>query len=269
MTNPQDRHRDDPVILFRSSIDVEDELKVAAKYFRIYHQRSEIPYNAFVVGRYSVLPYYKELCTDLGNNRCVLANTFNQHRWIADFQYYEAIEKHTFKTYFDLRDIPEGGSYVVKGKTNSRKAQWNTKMFAPTRRDAIEIATELMQDPLLQQQGIIVREYVPLELIEEGLNGQPFVNEHRFFFANGDLVACGFYWSQCSRYIDTPPDCIEFAKMIAKILSIPDVPRFYVIDVAKTAAGEWKVVELNDGQMAGLSTIDHDTFYLNLYNALI
>jgi hypothetical protein len=47
----------------------------------------------------------------------------------------------------------------------------------------------------------------------------------------------------------------------------PHVP-FFVVDVAETEAGPWRVVEVNDGQMSGLSTIDPDRFYAALAAAL-
>ena len=40
--------------------------------------------------------------------------------------------------------------------------------------------------------------------------------------------------------------------------------RFLVVDVAETAAGEWIVVEVNDGEMSGLACIEPEGFYANL-----
>lgn len=40
--------------------------------------------------------------------------------------------------------------------------------------------------------------------------------------------------------------------------------RFYAIDVAKTKSGKWIVIELNEGQMAGLSENNADLFYKKL-----
>jgi hypothetical protein len=41
-------------------------------------------------------------------------------------------------------------------------------------------------------------------------------------------------------------------------------PRFFVLDLAQTIAGSWIVVEVNDGQMSGLSGCDADTLYRNM-----
>lgn len=43
---------------------------------------------------------------------------------------------------------------------------------------------------------------------------------------------------------------------------------FYVVDIAETKFGEWIVIELNDGQMSGLSDIDAAWFYNALYEKL-
>lgn len=255
-----------PVILFRNTLETEEEFQIASRYFDVYRTRNQIPENSLVIGRYSVLPFYGELVLDLDYKSNKLINTHLQHSWVANFDYYNLLKKYTFETWFDLRDIPDNGSFIVKGRTNSRKARWNTHMFANNRKEAILIATELMQDPLLQQQGIIVRRYEPLEFLEEGLNGQPFVNEHRIFALDGSIVASGFYWSQSEKQGSMDERGISLAQEIAKL--IKGRIRFAVIDIAKTQKGEWKLVELNDGQMSGLSCIDPELLYSNLANKL-
>jgi hypothetical protein len=49
---------------------------------------------------------------------------------------------------------------------------------------------------------------------------------------------------------------------------LSEPPTYYVIDVAKTAAGKWILIELNDGQMSGLSDNDPDVLYSNLKKSL-
>jgi hypothetical protein len=251
----------DTVILFRPAYEHEKELAIARQYFEVQTQRSQCP-NKRVIGRYSVLPYYGELEKDLKNQGSTLINSKLDHLYISTFDYYYDVKDYTFETWFQLHEIPDDGQFVVKGRTNSRKARWNTQMFAPNREAAILIATELMQDPLLQEQGIIVRRYEPLELLEEGLNGQPFVNEHRIFFYRSRMIAHGFYWTQSEKKGELDQRGKDLANTVASIVS--KYTNFFVLDVAKTAKGEWKLVEINDGQMSGLSCIDPDEFYNNL-----
>lgn len=43
---------------------------------------------------------------------------------------------------------------------------------------------------------------------------------------------------------------------------------FYVVDVAQTESGDWLVVELNEGQMSGLSDNNPDIFYSALKQSI-
>ena len=219
-------------ILFRPDQDNIEEFDACKKVFgteNVHTQRYDAC-GAKVIGRYSVLPYYQELCIDLSRRGSRLINSDLNHLYVADFRYYEDLNHCTFKTYFNPRELPEG-KYVVKGKTNSRKSKWNTLMFADSRKKAIEIGHELMTDPLIAPQGVIYREYVPLRFIEEGLHGQPFVNEHRFFFLNGQMVDYGFYWSQAETEGILTDEGIELAYQVAHITrnKIP----FVCIDIAE------------------------------------
>lgn len=259
-----------PVILFRKNNDNQDEYYSCRNNLATYQQRTEIPENSLVIGRFSVLPYYYELETDLYlNGKSKLINSFKEHEYIASFDYYHDIEQFTPKTYFELKDIPNEGQFVVKGKTNSRKFDWNTKMFAKDRTRAIEIASELQTDGLIGSQGIIVRDYVPLKTLEIGINGLPFTNEWRFFFLFDQIIAYDFYWTIIDRdpkELSSGAEPIILAEKVAKIIS--QKTNFFVIDVAQTQAGDWIVIEVNDGQMSGLSCINSQLFYFNLRNTL-
>ena len=256
-----------PVVFFRNDENTQDEFLKAKEYFNVFEHRSKIK-DSIVIGRYSVLPYYKELELDLRDCNSTLINTYSQHLYIADFQYYHTIEKHTAKSYFmkDWGDIPEHGKFVVKGYTNSRKFEWASKMFADNKRDAINLANNLMNDFLLGSQGIVIREYLPLEILEYGVTGMPFANEHRFFCYKNKILASGYYWSISEKHGKLDENAIPFVKMIMSLVS-PYV-NFYVIDIARMCSGEWVVIELNDGQMSGLSEVDPAELYKNLSIAL-
>lgn len=259
-----------PCVLFRPDETTYKEFEICKKYIGTETQRTKL-HNNFVVGRFSVIPFYEELEIDLISNNCILVNTYKEHKYIADFLYYDDVKEFTFPTYFDSYMLPED-KYVVKGVTNSRKHEWDTLMFAENKRRAIEISCDLKIDSLLRTQDIIFRKYIPLQTIELGLNGLPITNEWRLFYLNNDLVAYGFYWSCVEDNVvqsligDFRKDGVTFANMIASILS--NRASFFVIDVAKTESGEWILVECNDGQMSGLNTIDPEIFYKSLKGAL-
>jgi hypothetical protein len=274
MLNPEN-----PVILFRKGFDSDGEAAAASAHLPVVGLRSAVPPNSLVVGRYACLPYYGELVADLAHKGSRLINSHEQHSYIANFDYYEDIREHTFPTWFACSDVPTshrwGRAFVVKGRTNSRKLQWSTHMHATDWPSAVKLSAELANDPLIGPQGLIVREYVPLETLEIGINRMPITNEWRLFFYKDTLLASGYYWAIIddeSKVDAARPDFeargIPFAKMIAGILA--ERANFFVIDIARTAAGEWKVVEVNDGQQSGLNHfVQASELYANLAAALV
>ena len=248
-----------PVVLFRSnrSWEQQEEMRVAAKHFKVVECRSEVPENSLVVARYSALPFYGELEKDLKHNGSKLLNSSAEHNWISSFDYYEAVKDYTPRTWDDSNfykcDID--GPFVLKGRTNSRKAQWNKRMFAKDRSEVYDIASELANDPLIGPQGIIYREYVPLKTFEVcPLSGMPFTNEWRFFFYQGHPLSQSYYWTCASDHAiaqaDLPSDAFHLAYKVADIAKRHT--NFFVLDIAEKEEGGWILIEINDGQMAGL-----------------
>lgn len=251
------------------------ELDYAKKIFNVYENLTCIPDGSLVIGRYSVLPFYKEVYNNLFYKKCELINNISQHNYISKFWYYLDIEKYTFKTWFKLEDIPEEMKQkrlVIKGETNSKKFLWKEKMLAENFKHAVEIAVDLKNDYFFENQDLIFREFVPLQTFEIGLHDLPFCNEWRIFFLNGKYVNHGFYWTIAEHYQDAKlmfEDDFEktglpFAIDVSKLINVP----FYAMDIAKTENGKWIVVELNDGQMSGLCDINPIDFYNSLFDIL-
>lgn len=266
-----------PIVLFRKQFDSDGEATSAAQHLPLVGLRTQVPANSLVIGRYACLPYYGELAADLAEKGSRLINSPSQHSYIANFDYYEHIREHTFPTWFSFQDIPahlREAPFVVKGRTNSRKLQWASHMFAETFKAAIALSSELANDPLIGPQGLLIRQYVPLETFEVGINGTPITNEWRMFFYKGTLIASGYYWAilddlslaEAARS-DFEARGVPFAKMVAGILQ--EHTNFFVIDIARTESGDWRVVEVNDGQQSGLNYfIAADELYRNLAQAL-
>lgn len=261
------------IVLFRGSLAEEGEEYICSKYFDTVNYRSEIDQCCTVVGRYSVLPYYKELERDIYPGK--LINSYKEHKWIADFEYYKVLKDVTPETWDDTNfySCKYPGPFVVKGLTNSKKNQWSRCMFAPTKRDALRIGGDLIEDQYIGQQGVIYRKYIPLETYEIGINNLPFTNEWRVFCYKDQILSYGYYWSIATD------NTIQFAKQTGGIdqgikfvesllPKIMPYVNFYVVDIARTLTGEWIVIELNDGQMSGLSENDPDELYGNLAKVL-
>lgn len=251
-------------ILFRNSLAEEGELEIARQYIPCSLTRTAIPAHSKVIGRYSVLPYYDELVLDLADRECTLINSYDQHRWIADFSWYEDLKDYTPQTWFDynISECWHPGPFIVKGRTNSRKMEWNQLMFAQTRPAALEIAMKLSRDPLIGPQGIVYRKYVELESCGTMLNGLPITNEHRFFFLGSQLLAHGYYWTEPMERFNMDKYGLDFAQEVAEKAS--HHTNFFVLDIGRTTSGNWILIEVNDAQMSGVSTINPHELYRNL-----
>lgn len=261
-----------PIIFFRSSsTQFEEEEKIAREVFgyNLVNKRHELSFKFVnpnvVFGRYSVLPFYKELEEEVNHFGHRLINSFEQHKYIASFKYYEDLKDYTFKTYNDSNfyTAPEG-AYVVKGCTNSKKLAWNKKMFAPDKKTALNIAGEIMDDGALLGQHIIYRKFEKLVTYDTGLNGLPITNEWRFFFIKDKMIVNGYYWSEFhDEYSgNLNQEGLDFANKIAEIVS--KKVNFFVVDIAQKEDGSWILVELNDGQQSGPSGCDLRQLYTEI-----
>ncbi len=259
-----------PVILYRDLNSGQDAVELGAATaagFPIIKNRVLVTANQLVVGRYSVLPYYSNLEEDINILGSQLINSISQHNYVADLQNWVSdLGELTPETWVRLEDLPEEGSFVVKGELNSRKHDWDKLMFAENKRRAIEIAFKLNEDGLIGSQKICVRRYVPLKTFMVGLNGLPITKEFRFFVCYGKIISGGYYWSSYLTELVSPPEIsevpLEFLQSV--INKIGTKINFYALDIAQTAQGDWIVIELNDGQMSGLSENDPSIFYANL-----
>lgn len=260
-----------PIILFRRldrNVYQPPELTALKKYFDVSESRVGLT-NRLVIPRYSAWPFYKELEYDIEIQGSKLINNLIQHFYIADFSYYLDVQEHTPKTWFRLEDVPkdENAKFIVKGRTKSKKEDWNTKMFANGYSQAVSIAGELFKDGLIHNQGILVREFVPLKVLEVGINDLPFSNEWRFFYYKNTRLTHFYYWKIAEHEGTIDQTGLDFADMIASKVS-PNT-NFFVIDIAEKASGGWILIELNCGTSSGLDEQHADEMYGNLAKALL
>ena len=259
-------------VYFRQNSDTKDEYEICKRFFRTVDNRTSLSRDIeTVICRYSALPFNRELENDLHNMGISPINSSYEHSYIADMGWLDDLGSLTFRTWNRLEFVPNGIPLVLKGRTNSRKFEWNTKMFASDKKQALDIMHELWHDPLIGPQGVVFREYVPLVTYEVGINGMPMTNEWRVFFYRNKLIDYGYYWSTLDdqSVVDLKrfeSDGLRLAKEAA--LRISDFTSFFAIDVAEGQDGKWYAVEVNDGQMSGLSTIPEERFYLNLKKVL-
>jgi hypothetical protein len=256
------------VILYRDSLFLPEERAAAEKYFTCTNSRMDIRAGDLVIPRYSALPFYEEQERDILKAGAVMLNTFKQHCYIAGMRgWVEDLGELTPQTWYSAEDLPEEGPFIVKGQTNSFKHRWSDTMYAPTKRDAIEIKYKLSLDSLIGQQDIFFRRYVPLVTYMQGFYDLPITKEFRFFVLDGKILCGAYYWSSHTQDLLDAGIKIPSADEVPKAFletcldKIGTSARGYALDVAEKQAGGWMVVELNDLQQSGLSDNDPDVFY--------
>lgn len=261
-----------PVVYFRASLADSEEFDAAREHFRVVTQRTHVRAGELAIPRYSALPFNNELCCDLVELGATPINTYRQHCYVADLRnWYYDLGDITPRTWFALDEIPRnGGPFVLKGATNSRKHLWSTHMFAQDWNAARDVYLRLAEDTTIGAQPIYIRQYVPLKCLATGLNQLPITEEYRFFVLDGQIVGSGFYWNvyadELDRVYTSEAVPRNFLQRVIDLVA-PQI-RFWVCDIATTADDRWIVVELNDGQQSGLTGIEPKSFYSELRRIL-
>lgn len=153
---------------------------------------------------------------------------------------------------------------VLKDHVKSQKHAWDEACFIPSASDrgAVERVVRRfleLQGPDLAG-GLVFREFVEFEPVgRHPRSGMPLTLEYRLFFLDGRPLLCTEYW-EVGDYRGEPPPAERFTALAAGVRS-----RFFSMDVAKRKGGDWMVVELGDGQVAGLpGKADIEAFYRGL-----
>jgi hypothetical protein len=116
-----------------------------------------------------------------------------------------------------------------------------------------------LQGPELQG-GLVFRQFEPFQTLgQHARSGLPLSLEFRLFLLDGQVLDCSPYWEQ-GDYGDLAPPLADLERLAAPIAS-----RFFTMDVAPLESGGWRIVELGDGQVAGLPERDDPVgFYQRL-----
>lgn len=79
------------------------------------------------------------------------------------------------------------------------------------------------------------------------------------------MLAKGYYWGSYPELASLAQwDHKAEALLNEAAQRVAQEATFFVLDVAETATGDWIVIEINDGQMSGLSLCDPHELYSNL-----
>ncbi|WP_437726058.1 ATP-grasp domain-containing protein [Sorangium sp. So ce861] len=143
------------------------------------------------------------------------------------------------------------GPIIVKDFVKSQKHYWREACYVPHADDRAAVEgvvrrfVELQGDDL--NEGLVFREHVPLRIVgHHPRSAMPLAAELRTFWFDGELLLAHPYWGELAQPPTMPP--IDWMREIVR--RVPS--RFFTMDVALREDGRWTVIELGDGQVAGL-----------------
>jgi hypothetical protein len=156
---------------------------------------------------------------------------------------------------------------VLKDFVKSLAHAWDAACFIPLASD--RTAVEQVVDCFLAlrgedlQGGLVFRAYERFALAAPHLVGRPQVREYRQYVLDGQVIAAAPYWDGADMHEVLPPPDV-FADVLACIPS-----RLFTLDVAQRDDGVWRIVELGDGQVAGLLPhVRRDQYYRSIASIL-
>jgi hypothetical protein len=157
---------------------------------------------------------------------------------------------------------------IVKDFVKSQKHHWAEACYIPSAADrqAVERVVRCfvaLQGPDLSG-GLVFRAFADLEpLAAHPRSGMPLALEYRTFYLDGRPLYTAPYWDEGDYTAVTPPPDL-FLDVARAVES-----RFFTMDVARRRDGTWIIVELGDGQVAGLpQSADPRDFYARLKTIL-
>ncbi|NVK66760.1 MAG: ATP-grasp domain-containing protein [Flavobacteriales bacterium] len=157
---------------------------------------------------------------------------------------------------------------IVKDYVKSEKHNWEDACYIPNASDEQKVLNitntfiELRGNYL--NEGLVFRQFEELEfLVDHSQSGMPLTKEFRVFFANKTVVSVFDYWDE-GNYGETKPELDSFIQIAQNVES-----NFFTMDIAQKKNGEWIIMELGDGQVAGIpDNADAESFYFGLKDAL-
>jgi len=153
---------------------------------------------------------------------------------------------------------------ILKDFVKSEKHDWETACFVDDATNTDKLKQTI--NNLIQlrgkylNEGIVIRAFVELsDLTIHSKSGMPLTEEYRLFFCNKKLIGIYDYWEE-GEYKLSKPDTTEFEEIAKNIES-----NFFSMDIARQKNGNLIIIELGDGQVAGLpDRTDRNEFYKQL-----
>ncbi|MBS1635712.1 MAG: ATP-grasp domain-containing protein [Bacteroidetes bacterium] len=252
--------------------------KHATKRIQVRNEPVKILYRGWML----TPDQYTSLYKNLSSKNYILINTPDEYRnchYLPDSLKF--IESKTPKTVFEKYDneysmdkllektkIFGQNPVIIKDYVKSEKHHWESACFVKNASDtsvlrqAIQKLIELRGNNL--NEGIIVREFIELnKLTFHSKSGMPLTEEYRLFFCHGKLIEVYDYWEE-GEYKQAKPNTAAFEEIAGHVES-----NFFSMDIARQKDGKFIIIELGDGQVAGLpDSADKHLFYRKLLTCL-
>ncbi|MGB4774006.1 MAG: ATP-grasp domain-containing protein [Daejeonella sp.] len=252
-----------PHLFSYESLTKDNDAELATRKIKHNNTLQKIVYRGWMLkpGQYALL--YKSL---LAKNYKLINSPaeYQNYHYLPDS--YKFISRHTPKTIwltvenqqvnydqvFNSIATFENSPLIVKDFVKSQKHYWDTACYIVSAADRNKVKSVIEKFVELQNtdlnEGLVIREFVELnDLTTHSKSGMPLKQEYRLFFLNGQLLGCYEYWEEGEYSADEHPP-LELFKNIAKDIE----SNFFSMDIAKSKNGEWIIIELGDGQVAGL-----------------
>lgn len=177
----------------------------------------------------------------------LLANCTPKAAWIAA----ENLGDNQLTIIMEKLQAFGSGPIILKDYVKSAKHHWKEACFIPNASDrnhvdkVVSRFLEIRGDEL--EGGLVFRQFINFKaLTTHSKSGMPLTKEFRLFVLDGKIVHWFNYWEE-GNYENMVPPLELFADRAKHIKS-----RFFTMDIAQAETDEWLVVELGDGQVAGL-----------------
>ena len=143
------------------------------------------------------------------------------------------------------------GPLIVKDYVKSQKHYWAEACFIPAANDFAAVQRVVRRFLELQaedlNEGLVFREFLPLKIVgTHPKSGTPLAAEFRIFWLDAEPILSHRYWGDLTTF-ESPLPLAELRPIASRIPS-----RYFTMDVAFLDSGGWTIVELGDGQVAGL-----------------
>ena len=222
----------------------------------------ECPESLRAIARIGAFGDYEREYIEMQNAGITLLHSPDQHRRCSELpEWYPLIQDLTPRSrwYAEIPTVEQIESeftwpVFIKGSRQTSRHQRALAII----RSPEEYRAAIMHyrdDRILSWQAIVVRELVPLKLVEDvDPTRIPTSLEFRTFWWHGQSVGSGRYWWEGRRYDWSEAQrraALAVAQQVANRLRVA----FLVVDVALTESGQWIVIECNDGQESGYAGV--------------